>query len=194
MKYTVFLTIITFAIIFAGTTASFAQYSSARQGGSGVFINGEELDTYTVQQLQQAAGFVIPRKRYWYDAYCGAWGFEGGPTLGVGVAGLPLGGQLKANASNGHSGTFINGRELPSQDVAVINSIISPYRVIPGRFLMDASGNVAYENGMYIGNLMQAYQAKHPTSSGRSRFGGYDSGIGAVNAGGYISRDHYATH
>src|SRR6266540_1234336 len=57
------------------------------------------------------------RPVYWYDAMSGAWGYQGGPTAGFTLPGIRLGGMLRADASNGNTGVFINGRELHFQDV-----------------------------------------------------------------------------
>ena len=169
------------------TTAIFltgaAVESVNAQSTSGVLINGVPLRTDVVMAIARATGYVIPNGRYWYDKTCGAWGMEGGPTLGFGVAGLDLGGPLKPDASNGRTGTFINGRELPYQDVASLNALISPYRVQRGRFWVDAYGNFGYEHGGALGNLVQIAQAKSGGQGGR-RSGGYDSGIGSVMSDG----------
>lgn len=47
---------------------------------------------------------------------CGAWGKTGGPGLGLIAPGLPLPGTLRADASNGTTGVFINGRQLHLMD------------------------------------------------------------------------------
>ena len=61
---------------------------------NGVQISQEELDYYAEQFHQR-----IPSGNYWYDSMCGAWGRQGGPTLGFTLAGLPLGGPLRSKAN-----------------------------------------------------------------------------------------------
>jgi hypothetical protein len=84
---------------------------------SPVFVNGVALQSQQINFLQQQYAVRVLPGRYWYDAVSGAWGFEGGPTLGQIYPGLALGGPLRADASRGNTGVFINGRELHLNDV-----------------------------------------------------------------------------
>ena len=168
---------LTFMLIGAGAATVSGQ---TRSGG--VSINGVTLSSDVLAAIEQAAGARVPSGHYWYDPYCGAWGKEGGPTLGFGQAGIDFGAPMSAAASNGHTKTFINGRELPYQDVASLNALIAPSRVIPGRFWLDSYGNVGYEGGPALGNLVQIAQSKN--SSGPRKSSGYDSGIGSVMSDG----------
>lgn len=52
---------------------------NASNGQTGVFVNGRELHSYDVVQLQKLIGQVY-QGRYWLDAYGNA-GYEGGPAL-----------------------------------------------------------------------------------------------------------------
>jgi hypothetical protein len=54
---------------------------------------------------------------------CGAWGIQGGPTLGFLQAGLAIGGALQSNALNGDTGVFINGRQLHRLDVVSLQQL-----------------------------------------------------------------------
>ncbi len=92
----------------------------------------------------------IPPGAYWYDTLCGAWGLEGGPCRGLIQAGLTLGGPLRADASNGNTGVFINGRQLHLLDVLALQQITM---VMPGRYWVDASGNAGFEGGPAMVNL-----------------------------------------
>jgi hypothetical protein len=75
---------------------------------------------------------------------------QGGPTLGFIQAGLDIGGPLRADASNGDTEVFINGRQLHRLDVIGLQQL-GP--VLPGRYWVDAMGNFGFEGGMMIGNL-----------------------------------------
>src|SRR5438270_109434 len=159
MKTTIISTAITTILVIFGSGYVFAQRQQRpranQQNHSRVFINGVGLTSDVVAAIERAAGARVPSGRYWYDPYCGAWGKEGGPTLGFGQAGIDFGTRMSANASNGHTGTFINGRELPYQDVASLNNLIAPSRVLPGRFLLDAFGNAGYEGRPALGDFVQ---------------------------------------
>jgi len=89
----------------------------------------------------------------------GAFGIKSGPCIGVGIAGLQIGGPLQSNASSGNTRVFINGRELHALDVLVLQTL-GP--VIPGRYWMNAYGYFGYENyPVALGNLYQLYWLKN---------------------------------
>lgn len=80
--------------------------------GTDVFVNGTELTGRQLQALMATYRVAAPPPgRYWYDSRSGAWGLEGHETAGFLLPGHDFG-LLAANASAGHTGVFINGREL----------------------------------------------------------------------------------
>src|SRR5687768_529889 len=169
MKMTItwmFLALILFGI---GVTVASAQTET-----SNVVINKTRVSEELLSAFEQAYGVRIPDGNYWYDAKTGAWGKEGGPTLGFGQAGLKLGGPLRADASGGTTKVFINGRELHIYDVLSLQQLISPYSVLPGRYWVDSSGNFGYEGGWAVGNLVEIARARY----GGGRFGNYDPSTG----------------
>jgi hypothetical protein len=99
-------------LLLAACASALAQVQSGK-----VIVNGQALPAKAVQALEQAYRVPIAPGRYWYDAFSGAWGAEGGPIAGQMMPGLRLGGPLKANASRGNTGVFINGRELTMSEV-----------------------------------------------------------------------------
>jgi hypothetical protein len=119
-------------------------------GSRGVVINGVRLSDDHVDTLEDMYHTHMRDGTYWYDRICGAWGVEGGPTLGFMQAGLDMGGPLRADASHGDTGVFINGRELHRLDVVGLRQL-GP--VLAGRYWVDAMGNFGFEGGMMIGNL-----------------------------------------
>ena len=126
-------------------------------------INDEVVAPEIIAQLEAAYGVKCVPGNYWYDRMTGAFGLKGGPCTGLGVAGLNIGGQLKANASGGGTGVFINGRDLHPTDVAGLQTFMQPQK---GRYWMDAYGNFGYENyGYALGNVYQLYNAKFGKSS-----------------------------
>ncbi len=87
--------------------------------GGPIFVNGQELGAADGYALMQHYG-TIPSGRYWYDPVSGLWGNDGGPSSGQIMAGLPLGGSLRADASGGGTGVFINGREIHGQEYLLL--------------------------------------------------------------------------
>jgi hypothetical protein len=126
-----------------------------------VKVNGVELDTSTLHDLDIRVGQRVPSGDYWYDPRCGACGAVGGPTAAFLPAGLALGGALQANASGGGNGTttgvFCNGRELHPADVMGLSRLGPVNR---GRYWLDALGNWGMEGSEWpLGNLRQAAAA-----------------------------------
>jgi len=122
-----------------------------------VFINRVKLPSERVQQMERQYTTLIMDGRYWYDAKCGAWGLEGGPTLGFIFPGLDLPSPMPSDISGGGTGIFINGREIHVQDQMALQQIFGV--TYPGRYWLDAQGNLGIEGGMAIANLAAAMQA-----------------------------------
>lgn len=121
-----------------------------------VIINGVRLTDADVDALERNFRLQVRDGDYWYDRMNGSWGMRGGPTAGFIMAGLDLGGPLRADASNGNTGVFFNGRQLHQVDVARL-SLLGP--VYQGRYWMDAMGNIGFEGGPALLNLWAAIQA-----------------------------------
>ena len=144
---------------------------------SGVWINGVRLSVSQLDAITRRYGLRIPPGKYWYDRACGAWGVEGGPTLGVTIAGVQLGGRLRADASRGNTGVFVNGRQLPQRDVAVLQQMRVP--VMQGYWQVDSQGDVRQAGrSQVLCNLFQF-----------SRSQGRGSGWYHAGAAGYSGSD-----
>ena len=155
--------------IIVGCGSAFAQSRA-------VYFNETPVDDEKLQALERYYRVHIPDGSYWYDRYCGAWGVEGGPTRGFILPGLNLGGPLKANASRGRTGVFVNGRELHYLDVMALRQIMPVY---PGHFWVDADGNGGYVGGPAIFNLKRLAQqarSRYPPDIDR-RSGGRRSAL-----------------
>ena len=135
----------------------------AGAAAEGVIVNGEQLPNSAVIALQLAYRTIIPSGRYWYDAASGLWGREGEPFAGQMQPGLQLGGELKANASNGDTAVYVNGRRLPRAELNSLQQLVGLVR--PGRYWLDPYGNAGFEGGPALVNLAQA--------RARSQGGGY---------------------
>jgi hypothetical protein len=110
-----------------------------------VYVNGMALEDATLDAYRRQFGYVPSPGRYWYDAATGAWGYEGQGTAGFIPAGLPIGGPLASDASNGRTGVWINGRQLADSDVRAFAAIGIVAQ--PGRWWVDAHGNAGPEGG-----------------------------------------------
>jgi hypothetical protein len=130
-------------------------------------VNNQLVTADTILQLEKKYGVKCVPGSYWYDKMTGAFGKQGGPCTGIGVSGLQIGGQLKANASAGTTNVFINGRELHYLDVQGLQTFM---QVIPGRYWMDAYGNFGFESYPAIGNLYLIYKSKFAGSKKSSYY------------------------
>ena len=148
-----------------------------------VVVNDLVVPSEQIQYLEQKFRIRILGGNYWYDRNTGAWGYRGGPAMGLIPPFLNLGGPLKADASNGHTRVFINGRELHQRDVQFLQQITV---VRPGRYWCDERGNIGFEGGPALANLW--HLANAAASRGVRRQGilsTYDK-TGAVVIGGDV--------
>ena len=125
--------------------------SSTETGRRRVVINERRLSDDEIARAESAYRIRIPDADYWYDRTLGAWGAKGGPTMGFIAAGLDLGGPLRADASGGGTGVFVNGREIHPSDLAALQTITGP--IVPGRYFIDAQGLAGDEGGAPQWNL-----------------------------------------
>ena len=116
----------------------------------GIVVNGQPL---SIQEILDY-GVDLPPGRYWYDRVSGFWGVEGGPSVGQVMPGVPLGGALRADASNGDTGVFINGREIHMQELLELQQIFD--EVPLGRYWLGADGVGGAEGGPASFNLAPA--------------------------------------
>ena len=88
--------------------------------------------------------------------------------------------------SQGGTGIFINGREIHPMDQMALQQIFGT--TIPGRYWLDAQGNLGPEGGGAIANLAAAISASRGGQSG-SVTHGYGKGYGSRGtvAGGMYS-------
>jgi hypothetical protein len=133
-----------------------------------VIVNRVRLTDAEVRALEDRYRVRIPDGAYWYDRMCGAWGYEGGPQVGIAVAGIDVGGALRADSSNGDTGVFINGRELHRNDVLALMQLGPVYR---GRWWVDALGNCGPEGGPAWVNLVALARLKMAGQGSNTRNG-----------------------
>jgi hypothetical protein len=154
-----------------------------------VLINGRALTQQHKDEFVQRYGVAPVPGDYWYDAKSGLWGLAGQAAAGFLLPGHDFG-ALAANASNGHTNVFLNGREMPQQEVLVFGSLVGP--IAPGRYWLDGRGSYGYEGlEMAVGNLYVMAAAAGGGGGGggdnfwSSRFARGNSN--ADNSQGYVS-------
>ena len=147
-------------------TATVIEVAIAADQSSNVIVNGLPLPAQTVRELEPAYPVPSAPGRYWYDAFSGAWGVEGGPIAGQLNPGLRLGGPLRPDASRGNTQVFINGRQLTTGEVAGLQQACRT-AVYRGRYWVNAQGIGGIEGGPAIFNLA-ACGASSGTSRGSS--------------------------
>ena len=158
-------------------------------GETGILVNGEELPIDTVRALQQIYPVEIAPGRYWYDPVSGAWGLEGGPVSGQMMAGLALGGALRADASRGTAGVFINSRQITQGEKLYLEQLCQTV-VASGRYWILANGLGGYEGAPASFNLQQCPGFARRGGGGGSMSRTYcDDGGNCTSTGvlGYIS-------
>lgn len=91
---------------------------------TGIIINDQPL------AMQQAAayGIQLAPGRYWYDPISGLWGLQGQGYLVQAQPAMPIGGPLRADASNGNTKVFVNGREIVRAELEALQAVcvVSP--------------------------------------------------------------------
>lgn len=136
---------------------------------TGVVINGRELTPAQVAELTHAYGTAPQPGNWWYDTRSGQFGRVGEPVSGLVRPGHDLG-PLASNASRGTTPVFINGRQLPAIEVQMYAMLLGT--VLPGRWWLDAQGNVGREGSpMPVANLVVAARA-----AGMNTMGGRGGG------------------
>lgn len=165
-------------------------WTAALASADEVVVNGVRLDTGTKDALETAYGVRVPPARYWYDPVSGVWGLEGGPAQGQIHPGLRLGGPLRADASNGDTGVFVNGRQLHRLEVAALQRCTPVYR---GRYWIIANGIGGVEGmppsfnlAVLCGNAAGGGSSTQCEDYGNGQFNcsNQRSGIGMISEGG----------
>lgn len=150
-----------------------------------IVVNGVALSAETVRQLQQVYPVAIPPGRYWYDSVAGVYGREGEPIAGQMIPGLSLGGSLKADASRGTSGVFINGRHITAGEKAYIE-LACQTPVTLARYWIMANGIGGFEGGPAYFNLGQCPGVPQQNSGPRSMSRTYCDANGACTSTGIL--------
>ncbi len=166
-----------------------------------VIINAYMLNHEDISQIKQVYGVNPLPGSYWYDSKSGAFGYSGGPVLGVMYPGHAFG-QLSSDASHGTSGVFINGRQLQYSEAVLAARLFGYAQPVPGRYWLEANGNLGMEGyPMALGNIYMAMaQARRYShggggdnfwSRGLYSGGNYYTGADGRPSQGYVSVPGY---
>jgi hypothetical protein len=137
----------------------------ASKPGRQVVVNGRALGDSQLEELKSRYGRYPAEGRFWYDPRSGLFGHEGRSADGFMYPGHDLG-PLDPAASEGKTGVFLNGRELPDEEYMFFSALSGNW-IIPGRYWMDGRGDVGYEGSpLPVGNLYQAVRARMSAGGG----------------------------
>ncbi|XP_050229058.1 protein ENHANCED DISEASE RESISTANCE 4-like [Mercurialis annua] len=106
-----------------------------------VFVNGIHIPDSMVKKAEKLAGPIHPGD-YWYDSQAGFWGVRGQSCMGI----IPpcikeFNYPMSENCSSGDTRIFVNGRELPQNDLDLLASRglpITKYKF----YIVEISGRV----------------------------------------------------
>lgn len=158
-----------------------------------VTVNGDTLSQEIIRLLENAYQVKIQPGAYWYDQNSGFWGLQGSPPAGIMLPGLNLGGPLKADASNGQTNIFINGRQITRiEQQELIRITGTPIQ--PGRYWLNAQGWAGLEGQGALVNLYhlasQFYRQGSGSSFYRNQYTG--TGMGSSQDGFYIMGEDFS--
>ena len=159
--------------------------SAGTSEAGAIVVNGRALSAETVGQLQRVYPVAIAPGRYWYDAVSGAYGREGGPAVGQMIGGLALGGPLRADASHGTSGVFINGRQITVGEKTYLERVCQT-PVAPARYWILVNGVGGFEGGPASFDLGQCPGVRQQNTGSRSSTRTYCDGNGACTSTGIL--------
>ena len=134
-----------------------------------VIINGNELSSLQLAQLETRYKVKAQAGNYWYDSESGLYGMVGQAAYGFMYPNHNFG-ELDRSASNGNTGVLVNGRELPQAEWVVWSQVLG-YWIQQGSYWFDSNGNAGYVgNPTPVVNLYSA--ASQNAYSGNSAEGG----------------------
>lgn len=147
------------SFILALLMAGWAGLAQAQQ----VIVNGQPADGRMIDLIRQAVN-AEPSGLIWYDPASGLIGAWGQPAAAQIEPGLPAA-PLAAEASNGFSRVFVNGRELPMSTIAMLEHtytmiVEGQYRMGPDLLMYKYPGAPAINFAAAAGAYRQAQAAE----------------------------------
>jgi hypothetical protein len=151
-----------------------------QSNGPEVLVNGRALTPPQIQALQASTGTPPQPGCYWYDPRSGFYGFCGRETAGVVKPGAYEFGEVAADASQGNTGVFLNGRELNAIEKVFFERLFGS--IPPGRWWLDGStGNIGREGSPIAqANLVAAIQQAQRRSKDGDNVYRYRDGHGTT--------------
>ena len=137
-----------------------------------VSINTISLSNEDIYALELYYQVSIADGEYWYDPFSGLVGRVGGPSIGQMLPNLPLG-ELSFDASGGLTQVVLNGRALHPEELTYLSTLFGT--INPGYYWLDAQGNIGFEGGAYIANLVAVVQSQNNAYVNRGLFGNMGS-------------------
>jgi hypothetical protein len=154
-----------------GNTMVFARAEQSTSLAKVITINRERLSEQTIQMLERTYRTRLLSGNFWYDPASGLWGVWGGPAFGQILPGLKLGGPLTFDASGGQTNVVLNGRAIHPLEY---RATIARYGyALPGRYWLDARGNIGLEGGPFLFNVYASAMGQGGSSWYRAGPGGY---------------------
>ncbi len=181
-------TMISLVVLSMGPVFDLAAQTPA-MGAAQTTINGRPVSQEQRYAFQLAYGVPLQPGNFWYDSRSGMWGYWGREVAGLLKPGHDFG-PLPANASNGNTGIFINGRQLNTAEVIFFQNLLG-VPMQPGRAWLDGvTGNIGLEgNPIPLVNLVSLVQARQPKQrqplwSGSELMGGFSNPGGTCTKSG----------
>lgn len=103
------------------------------------------------QQLSSSSHVPLSDGDYWYDAITGLYGFIGFAPIGI----MPVGfdtAPLSQSVSAGDTGALLNGRELPSGELARYNTFLQQ-EMTTGTYHADSEGQLFDSSNALLGTV-----------------------------------------
>jgi hypothetical protein len=137
--------------IFSFFFMTFSLLSWGSPSSKDVFVNEVKLAPKKIKALEALYRTKLVSGSFWYDSLSGLWGLKEGPAIGQILSGLQIGGTLRADASKGGTGVFINKREIHPMEKIFLQRLFG--FVKPGRYWLNAKGMGGIEGGPAQFNL-----------------------------------------
>lgn len=192
--------VVILAIIISTSIQSMSgQSSKILNNKTRVTINAYELTAQDFRKFKSIYKIEPIAGDYWYDRRSGAFGKIGGPASGVMFPNHNFG-ALSSSASSGHSGVYVNGRQLQQLEAVLLARLFDYSSPVKRKYWLEANGNIGMEGyPLALGNIYIAMSLHNRRAQGNDNFwskglygsGNYYKGAGGQPSIGYVSVPGY---